>query len=156
MKLLKLGSVVCFIVSVLHVAIIFGGPDWYRFFGAGEGMAQLAEQGSRLPAIVTAMIALLLCLVGIYGLSGAKVLPRLPLLKVVLWLISLAFLARGLFGIPLVVFVDDPYLKELESRMIFMVITSFISICIGICYLCGVTKIWSEGKLGNRSLQDSA
>lgn len=35
-----------FISSLLHIAIILGGPDWYRFFGAGEQMAKMTESGS--------------------------------------------------------------------------------------------------------------
>ena len=33
------------LAALLHVAAIVGGPDWYRFFGAGEGMAGAAERG---------------------------------------------------------------------------------------------------------------
>jgi len=31
--------------SLLHIGCIIGGPDWYRFFGAGEEMAQAAARG---------------------------------------------------------------------------------------------------------------
>jgi hypothetical protein len=31
--------------SLLHIGCIIGGPDWYRFFGAGEQMAKMAERG---------------------------------------------------------------------------------------------------------------
>jgi len=40
--------------ALLHVAIIVGGPAWYRFFGAGERMARLAARGSAYPTLVTA------------------------------------------------------------------------------------------------------
>ena len=46
--------------SGLHIAIIFAGAPWYRFFGAGERMAKLAEAGSWRPAVVTAGIAFIL------------------------------------------------------------------------------------------------
>ena len=38
--------------SLAHIGAILGGGDWYRFFGAGEQMARLAEAGSPRPAIV--------------------------------------------------------------------------------------------------------
>ncbi len=44
--LLTVAASLSFIAAALHVAIIFGGGDWYRFFGAGEAMASLAESGS--------------------------------------------------------------------------------------------------------------
>ncbi|KKK66980.1 hypothetical protein LCGC14_2958640, partial [marine sediment metagenome] len=34
------------IAAILHLGCIYFGAPWYRFFGAGEQMAQLAEQGS--------------------------------------------------------------------------------------------------------------
>ncbi len=46
--------------GALHLVIIVGGPAWYRFFGAGERMARLAEQGRVLPTIVTRGIASIL------------------------------------------------------------------------------------------------
>ena len=51
------GALLTSAVTALHVAIIVGGPGWYRFFGAGERMAQLAERGSVVPVVVTAGIA---------------------------------------------------------------------------------------------------
>lgn len=33
------------LAALLHVACIFGGPAWYRFLGAGERMAGMAERG---------------------------------------------------------------------------------------------------------------
>jgi len=48
------------IAALLHLGCIPGGPAWYRFFGAGERMARLAEAGSWRPAVVTLSIAALL------------------------------------------------------------------------------------------------
>ena len=48
------------IAAPLHVAIIINGPDWYRFFGAGEAMARAAERGSARPAVITIGIAAIL------------------------------------------------------------------------------------------------
>lgn len=39
--------------ALLHIAVIFGGAEWYRFVGAGEGMAQLAARGSLTPHLIT-------------------------------------------------------------------------------------------------------
>ena len=87
--------------AVLHVAVIFGGPDWYRFFGAGEPMAQMAERGSLIPAIVTAGIALVLATWAAYALAGAGLIRRLPLMRTALITISSIYLLRGLLIVPL-------------------------------------------------------
>jgi putative oxidoreductase len=127
--------------SLLHVGIIFGGPDWYRFFGAGERMARLSARGSVYPAIITAGIALLLGLWALYGLSGAGVIRRLPLLRPALLLIAGVYLARGALGIPLVLFVDGPYTNELKGRMTFMFVSSLVCLFLGFCYAFGAARV---------------
>src|SRR5687767_5380044 len=109
------GGVVTAFASLTHVAIIIGGPDWYRFFGAGERMARQAELGSPYPALVTAGIASVLAVWALYGLSGARVIPRLPFLRTALVLIAAVYLTRGILGIPVVLFVDDPYTEQLRA-----------------------------------------
>lgn len=42
---LIVGAVLSGVAALLHVAIVFGGASWYRFFGAGERMASAAAAG---------------------------------------------------------------------------------------------------------------
>ena len=128
--------------SLLHVAIIFGGPDWYRFFGAGERMARLSARGSPYPTVVTVGLASVLALWALYGLSGAGVIRRLPLLRPALVLIAGVYLARGALGVPAVLFVKNPYADELKGRMTFMVVSSLICILLGFCYAFGAARVW--------------
>jgi putative oxidoreductase len=127
--------------SLLHLGIIFGGPDWYRFFGAGERMARLSARGSAYPTAVTAGIALTLGLWALYGLSGAGVIRRLSLLRPALVLISGVYFVRGVLGIPVVLFADGPYADELKGRMIFMVVSSLVCIFLGLCYAFGAARL---------------
>jgi len=136
-RMLAVSGVFTLLAAVLHVAIILGGPDWYRFFGAGEEMAKLAEQGSGFPPMVTGIIALVLAIWGLYGLSGSGYIPPLPFLNVVILMISAVFLLRGLGALPLVLISDDPYMQELRSKMTFMLISSVVCLLIGLCYLLG-------------------
>ncbi len=133
------------IAAALHIAIIFGGADWYRLFGAGERMAQLAEKGSRHPAIVTGVIASALGVWALYGFSAAGMLPRLPLLRESLALISVVFLLRGLLAIPAVLFLKYPYALELKEKMLFMVISSVLCLFIGACYAVGAWQGFAHG-----------
>lgn len=140
--MLLLGGSLTGLASLLHVAIIIGGPDWYRFFGAGEGMARLAARGSTYPAAVTAGIALVLAVWMLYGLAGAGIVGRLPFLRLTLALIAAIYLVRGILGVPLVLFIDHPYANELKARMTFMIVSSAICICIGLCYAVGAAQVW--------------
>ena len=87
------------VAALLHIGcILFGGP-WYRFFGAGEHMARLAEAGHVMPTLVTLAIVLVLSGWAVVAWSGAGLLPRLPLLRTALSLIAGIYLLRGLVGL---------------------------------------------------------
>lgn len=136
-RLLLTGGALTGLASLLHVAIILGGPDSYRFFGAGERMARLAAAGSPYPAVITAGIALVLGIWALYAFSGAGVIRRLPLLRLALTLIAGVYLVRGILGIPIVMLMNDPYANQLRARMTFMVVSSVICIFLGLCYAMG-------------------
>ncbi|HEX8455222.1 MAG TPA: hypothetical protein VF647_24290 [Longimicrobium sp.] len=139
---LVVGGSLTALAALLHVAIIVGGPDWYRFFGAGERMARLAARGSIYPAFVTACIAAILGVWALYAFSGAGLIRRLPLLRLALTLFAAVYLARGILGIPVVLFVDDVYPNQLRAKMTFMMVSSAICIGLGLCYAIGAARLW--------------
>ena len=69
------GGVACFAAALAHMAVIAGGPDWYRAFGAGEALARAAERDSWGPALMTMAIAGMLAVSGI-GLFYVEWLSR--------------------------------------------------------------------------------
>ena len=141
-KVLIFAGICSIVISILHIAIIIGGADWYRFFGAGEEMAVMAESSSLYPASLTMVIAIVFGLWGSYALSGAGLIRKLPLIKLALVLISSVYLLRGLAGIPLIMFIDHPYFEELNSSMTFMLVSSALSILFGVLYTIGTVKCW--------------
>lgn len=145
--LIVAGSLSLF-AALAHIAIIFGGPEWYRFFGAGEQMATLAAQGSMQPAVVTALIAGVLAIWGLYGFAGAGLLPRLPLQKFALVAISFIYLLRALSGLFIAGMslgsIDHAYLDELREQQGFMLVSSFICLVFGLTYAIGTAQVWSR------------
>ena len=129
------------LAALLHVGIILGGPDWYRFFGAGERMARLAARGSVYPTVITAGIAAVLGVWTLYALSGAGLIRRLPFLRLGLALVGGVYLVRGLLGVPVVLLVDHPYTNELRSRMTFMVVSSVVCVVLGVCCAAGAARL---------------
>ncbi len=79
--LLLLAAIFSALAALAHVGVVIGGPAWYRFFGAGEGMARLAESGSWYPALITLGIAAVLAVWSAFALSAADLLPAFPYLK---------------------------------------------------------------------------
>lgn len=125
-----------FAAAVLHLAVIAGGPDWYRFVGAGEEMAQAAERGQAMPAIVTLAIAALLAIWGLFALSGAGGMRRLPLLRTALVAISAIYLARGLLVVPVLALRPEG-IQGIEPW------ASLIVLAYGLAYAMGTALGWS-------------
>ncbi|MCU7930892.1 MAG: hypothetical protein KZQ90_08830 [Candidatus Thiodiazotropha sp. (ex Codakia rugifera)] len=126
------------LAGFLHIAIIVGGPDWYRFFGAGEQLAQLAEQGSPIPGTLTAVIALILMVWSLYAYAGAGLVHQLPWLRPLLITITGIYLLRGLALLPLLVLAP-------QTIDTFLLMSSLISLSIGMLFFSGTRQmIWEH------------
>lgn len=134
---LIVGGVLSIIASLLHIAIVLGGGDWYRFFGAGEALAAMDEAGEWYPKLLTLGIAAILFFWAIYAFSGAGLFIRLPLLRSVLFIISAIYLVRGFGFVPLWLFWPE-YVNG------FVVWSSFVCMVYGVCYAIGTWQIWNN------------
>lgn len=122
--------------SLLHVACIIGGPDWYRFFGAGEELARAAERGSSVPAIMTAVIAAILAVWAAYAFSAAGLIRRLPLRRTALIAIATVLLARTALA-----FVPAAWAPE-NNTTAFIFWSSFACLVLGLCFAAGTWGAW--------------
>jgi hypothetical protein len=134
---LVIGAALSAIAAILHVCIIFGGPRWYRFFGAGKRMVAMAAEGRSYPTVFTAGITTVLAIWSAYALSGAGVIEPLPLLKVALPLITGVYLLRGLVVVPLLTFART-------KSTPFLIWSSVVCLGYGIIHLVGVMQVWSR------------
>jgi hypothetical protein len=132
------GAVLSAVAALLHLGCIFFGPSWYRFFGAGERMAQLSAAGSLVPTLITAGIATVLALWSLYALSGAGVILRLPLVRLALCAIAGIYLLRGLAGLGLAVLAPG------DRGLAFWWWSSVICLGVGALYLVGTRQVWSQ------------
>jgi hypothetical protein len=131
------GGILSAIAALMHIAIIIGGPDWYRFFGAGEGMARAAAQGWMMPTLITLGIATMLAIWAAYAFSGAGLIPRLPLLRTALVIISTIYLLRALAVVPAL-------LTPTEQSPAFWLWSSAIILIYGLAYAIGTWRAWPE------------
>jgi hypothetical protein len=127
------GGVLSAAAAVLHIGVILGGPDWYRFFGAGEQMAQMAERGSPVPALVTLAIAAVLAVWAAYAFAGAGLIRRLPLMRVALVTITAIYSLRGVLIVPLLF---NPVATDFD------IWSSLIVLGYGIVHLVGTLRAW--------------
>jgi len=132
---LQLGGWLSVGAALLHLGCILGGPEWYRFFGAGEGMARAAARGEWTPALVTLAIAGILLIWAAYAFSGAGSLPRLPLLRTGLLVITTIYLLRAIIFVPL-------HMWRPQHSDSFAVWSSLIVLVYGAVYAVGTFKAW--------------
>ena len=135
-RLLLIGAALSALAAVLHLAVIAGGPSWYRFFGAGERMARLAERRSPVPTVVTLAIAAVLLLWAAYAASAAGMLAPLPLTAVVLVAITSVYVVRGLVVVPAAL------VPRLRSP--FNLWSSAICLAIGLVHAIGLWQVWTR------------
>ena len=126
-----------FSAALVHLGCIWFGPSWYRALGAGEPMAQMAAAGHWYPTTIALAIAAVLAIWGAYALSGAGVLPRLPLLRFVLCAIAAVYLLRGLAFVPIQIGMPG-------RSTAFWLWSSGICLAIGAVHVVGLRQAWSR------------
>ncbi|WP_348733937.1 hypothetical protein [Rheinheimera texasensis] len=136
-KYLLAAAFCCGLAALAHAGCMLFGAAWYRFLGAGEQMAQLAEQGHWYPIVVTGAITFILLLWACYALSAAGVMRRLALTRLALVLISSILLLRGL---------AFAWLMPLfpENSLLFWLVSSGICLLMGALFAVGSWQQWPK------------
>lgn len=139
-------GVVAFAGGLLHIAILFGGPEWYAFFGAPSGLVELARIGHPRAAISCIVIAIFLFILAAYAFSGANLIRKLPLLRPVLAMIGLVLLARGALFIPMIMWRPDSLARICDCHSVdnFIIVTSMLCLAMGISYVAGAVSLPSK------------
>jgi len=126
------------VFALLHLAVVAAGPSGYRLSGAGEEMARLAEQGSWRPAALTAALAAVFAFAAAYAFSAARLIPRLPFLKLGLLAIGILYTIRGLFLAPQIG-VLSRFPGQMNGRQLLF---SLAALIVGLIYLIGTRLTW--------------
>ncbi|AHG20734.2 hypothetical protein Z042_14800 [Chania multitudinisentens RB-25] len=134
---LSVAAALTAVAAALHFSCIFIGAPAFRFLGAGEVIAKMAERGHWYPSFIAFVIGIVLTSWAAYALSGAGVTPRLPLTPYALFAIALIFLFRA---------VGFPLLKSAfpENSQTFWFVTSGICLVIGLAFLIGAIGLWRD------------
>ena len=119
--------------SVLHIVILFGGPDWYAFFGAPRGLVEMARAGNLRAPLSCVVIATILAVLAAYAFSAAGVVRRLPLLRTVLAVTAIVLILRGVLFIPMILWLQGSLSRICDCRSVdtFIVLTSLLCLAMG-------------------------
>lgn len=121
--------------ALLHLGCIYYGAAWYRFLGASEQMALLADQGSIRPTLITTVIFGVLSIWSLYAFSGAGLIFPLPYTRLALVAMTVIYLVRGFAGLFLIV-------RPLGRTPSFWLWSSLICLSIGVVHAIGLTLQW--------------
>lgn len=136
--LLILAGVLSFCAAFFQAVIAFV-PEWSAAFGSGDALA------SNPPLLLTLglLVALVLVIFGLYGLSGAGVIRRLPLLRLGLLVIGLLYLLVGINFIFQLLAVLG-ILPSTQPVPIYQSLVSFGALVASLAYLIGLTVSWNR------------
>ena len=134
--LLILGGLLCFGFAVFQIAIGIV-PEWSAYWGAGD------ELTSNRPLLLGAsLVVTLLCVVaGLYALSGAGLIRRLPLLRTGLMVIGIICTLRGI-GFVSLVLTGLGVFPSTVPILTTALLSSFVFLLMGLCYLLGLAFGW--------------
>lgn len=125
--------------AMLHVAILFGGPDWYAFFGAPPGLVAMAHAGNLRAPISCIVIATFLALLASYAFSGAGVIRHLPFLRTGLATIACVLILRGVLFVPMILWRPGTLAGICDCKSVdaFIIVTSVLCLAMGVGYALG-------------------
>jgi hypothetical protein len=127
-------------ISLLHLVVIAIGAPAYRYFGAGEALAGMAEAGSVIPGGITLLVALVFAVFAAYAFAGAQLIAGLPLMKLALAVISGIYVLRGLSALPQ----GLALLAAPGSFPARYFVFSAASLAVGLCYALGTRAAWGR------------
>lgn len=146
-------GIVSLLGALLHIAIMIGGPEWYAFFGAPDGLVQMASTGNLRAPISCLIIAGVLFVFAAYAFSATGLIVRLPLLRMINGLIGTVLILRGLVFIPLILWKPETLSGICDCRSVdtFIVVTSLLCFAMGMGYgLAAIFPSRAEARLAAR------
>jgi len=136
--LLIFAGILSFCAAIFQAIIAFV-PKWSVAFGASDALV------SNPPLLLTLglLVALVLVIFGLYGLSGAGIIRRLPLLRLGLLVIGLLYSIVGINFIFQVLAIMG-ILPSAGPIPIYLVFVSFGALVAGLAYLIGLAVNWKR------------
>jgi len=137
---LRLGGILSFLVALFQAIISFS-PSWSLYFGAPEELIS----NSLLLIFSGIVVSIIFLIFGLYGLSGAGDIRHLPLERNVLLGIASIYTLRGsLIILQLLILLSFVQSKEVITLP--LILSSIVSLIIGIIYFIGIKNNWHNLK----------
>lgn len=139
------GACFSLVFAVFQGSGMFWSYHAIKYFG---GPAELSKTQPVLYAFLCIFVAAIAAIFGLYALSGAGRIRRLPMLRTVITAMTAIYILRGLLLIPQIpVVVKHPSLTRFA-------LFSVISLCVGLVHLGGLLKLF-KGRSPAEALSNS-
>ena len=92
--------------AIAHLSCLYFGPECYAVQLAPTELVESAKNGTYLAPLLNIIGSTIFIVIGLYALSGAGVMRKLPLLKIAIYSVSLLSIVRGI--LPLQKILRDP------------------------------------------------
>jgi len=138
---LKIGGWANLAIAAAHLVALGWAWTVFRWVDIEEPMRDLADQNGLLPYLLTLFVACFFLVFGLYALSAAGDLRRLPLLRPVLGFVAVVYLLRAtlLGGI-----------QDLVAGDVKQIVFAMIALLIGLCYAAGVLALRRQRRIDIR------
>ena len=128
--LLALAACIAMGTAIAHMSCIFLGAECYAVQMAPSQIIESARNGTYLAPIGTIFVSAIFVVLGVYALSAAGVVRKLPLLKPVIYVVATLCIIRGI--LPLQLWLRHP---EKVNDIVFY--TGIVWLIAGLLYLVG-------------------
>ena len=137
MSLLRFGGWANLAIAAGHLVALGWAWTVFRWVEIDEPMRDLADQNAALPYFLTLFVAAFFLVFGLYALSAAGDLRRLPLLRPVLGCVASIYMLRvtPLGGI-----------SDLLAGDVKQIVFALIALLIGLCYASGFLALGKRQK----------
>ena len=116
-------------IAAAHAIGLLWAWSMFRAVGIEGDMRELATQGAALPYVLTLATAGAFLVFGLYALSGAGDLRRLPLLRTGLGVIAAIYLWRATWAV-----------GAIADGDVAQVAFAAIALLVGLCYAAGALR----------------
>ena len=114
--------------AIAHLSCIWFGRSCYYFQGTPMQMFLLSEERVKLLPLVTIIVSTLFFISALYALSGARVIRKLPFLKIGILTISGICLQRGLHFVPSIILFPSSFIPFPDSCDLWQCAMSLFSV----------------------------
>ena len=128
--LLVLAALISVGTAIAHMSCIFFGPECFSAQMAPPQIIESARNGTWLAPVGTIFVSAIFLVVGLYALSGAGIIRKLPLLAIGIYTIATLCIIRGV--LPLQLWMRHP---DKVNSVVFY--TGIIWLVTGLLFLFG-------------------